>query len=135
MARSPAFLDTNIFVYGHTQGDRSEVARFLATEPYTISVQVLNEFANVALRKLRLPWPIVEPALADMAEVASAVLPLTMLTHQRGLRIAKRYKLQIYDGVLLASALEAGCDTLWSEDMHDGMVVEEQLTVRNPFLL
>ena len=135
MPRAPAFLDTNIFVYGHTQGDRSEVARFLATEPYTISVQVLNEFANVALRKLRLPWPIVEPALADMAEVASAVLPLTMLTHQRGLRIAKRYKLQIYDGVLLASALEAGCDTLWSEDMHDGMVVEEQLTVRNPFLL
>lgn len=51
----------------------------------------------------------------------------------KGLRLAERYQLSLYDGMIVAAALDAGCDTLWSEDMHDGLVVETQLTICNPF--
>lgn len=62
------------------------------------------------------------------------VLPLTIETHRLGMQVAERYMLSVYYGLIIASALQAGCDVLWSEDMQHDMLVEEQLRVRNPFL-
>ncbi len=61
------------------------------------------------------------------------VHPLNVETHETGLRLAERYGLSTYDAMIAASALDAGCDTLWSEDMQHGMALEEGLRIVNPF--
>ena len=128
------FLDSNILIYAALQPDpRSKAARSLLTHGGTISVQVLNEFANVAWRKLRRPWPEIAQALADIRAVLPAPLPLTLATHEAALALTARHNLAFYDALIVASALEAGCSTLLSEDMQDGQVVEGRLTIRNPF--
>ena len=58
---------------------------------------------------------------------------IAMEIHETGLALAERYGLSIYDAMIAASALHAECDTLWSEDMHDGMVIQDQLRIANPF--
>lgn len=61
------------------------------------------------------------------------VHPLTVETHEAGLALAERYNLSTYDAMIAASAIEAGCDTLWSRDIRHGMVLEEGLRIVNPF--
>jgi predicted nucleic acid-binding protein len=61
------------------------------------------------------------------------VEPLTVETHDRGIHVAERYKLSVYDSMIVAAALMAGCNTLYSEDMHDGLLINDQVRVFNPF--
>ena len=61
------------------------------------------------------------------------VHPLTLEIHEIGLELAERYGFSMYDAMIAASALHAGCDTLWSEDMRHDMVVDEGLRIVNPF--
>ena len=49
------------------------------------------------------------------------------------MRLAERYQFRIYDAMIVAAALAAGCDTLWSEDMQDGLMIDDRLAIRNPF--
>ncbi len=131
---SPPFLDTNVLVYAALQPDpRSDAARALLRAGGVISVQVLNEFANVARRKLRRPWPEVRHALAAVRALCPAPQPLTVATHEAALALAERTGYAVYDALILASALEAGCDILCSEDLQDGQVINGHLTIRNPF--
>lgn len=127
------FVDTNALLYllssDETKADRAEA---LLSGRIVISVQVLNEFLNVARRKVGLPWPAVEQALIDVQRFAD-VRPLTLATHQQGLALAKRYQLNVYDAMIAAAALEAGCTTLASEDFSHGRRFDGRLTVRNPF--
>ena len=58
---------------------------------------------------------------------------LTVQTHQVGRALAERYQFSVYDAMIVAAALLSGCTTLWSEDMHDGLLVEDQLRIVNPF--
>lgn len=58
---------------------------------------------------------------------------LTIQTHQVGRAITEKFQFSVYDAVIVAAALIAGCTTLWCEDMHDGLLVEEQLRIINPF--
>jgi predicted nucleic acid-binding protein len=127
------FVDTNVLLY-LLSGDaaKAERAEALLSSRIIISVQVLNEFANVARRKLGLPWPEVEQALTDIRRFAS-VRPLLLDTHEHGLALAKRYQLSVYDAMIAAAALEAGCTTLASEDFSTGRRFENRLTIRNPF--
>ena len=97
-----------------------------------ISVQVLNEFAAVASRKLRMSWPEIREVLAQVRAVCN-VEPMSVDTHDRAAQLAERYGLSIYDALIVAAALLAGCSTLYSEDMQNGQVIERQLTIRNPF--
>ena len=97
-----------------------------------ISVQVLNEFANVARRKQGLAWGELGRVLGDIRHFAD-VKPITLATHERGLELARRYKLGIYDALIAAAALDAGCDTLMSEDFQTGQVFDRRLAVANPF--
>ena len=128
-----SFFDTNILIY-LASGDASKADRAEATIAGggSISVQVLNELANVARRKMQMPWDDAHTFL-NMLRGVLTVHPITVETHEAGLRLAERYGLSIYDSMIVASALGAGCDTLWSEDMQHGMKLDEGLRIANPF--
>ena len=130
-----AFFDTNILVYVVGQKDeRTDTAEALLVGGGIISVQVLNELANVSRKKLRMSWEEIDEALAAVRVLCPSPLPLTIDTHEAGRRIAAKYGYSMFDGLIAASALEAECDTLYSEDLQDGQVIEGRLTIRNPFL-
>jgi predicted nucleic acid-binding protein len=130
----PVFLDTNVLVYAALQSDpRSDTARALLARRATISVQVLNEFVNVAHRKLRRSWPEITKAVSAIRDLCPPPSPITLATHETALRVASRTGYQFYDALIIAAALEAGCATLFSEDLQDGQVIEGSLTIRNPF--
>jgi predicted nucleic acid-binding protein len=127
------FIDTNILVY-LASNDAAKAARAEAiiAAGGAISVQVINELANLLRRKLQFSWDETHGFL-DAIRGLLAVHPLTLKTHDAGLRFAEKYSFSIYDALIVASALEQGCDTLWSEDMQDGMTLEEGLSIQNPF--
>ena len=126
------FIDTNIAVYAFGAGQQADLALRLLRGA-TISVQVLNEFANVAIRKLQYSSDDLAVAISDIRTAASRIAIIDEPTHDLAREIVFRYKLGFYDSVLLASALLADCDTFYSEDMHAGLVLEDQMTIRNPF--
>src|SRR5487761_1096558 len=128
-----SFIDTNVLVYV-ASGDpvKADRAEKTIADGGTISVQVLNELANVARRKMRLSWPETHDLLATVRALLQ-VQPNTLETHQTGLALAERYGLSVYDAMIAAAALHADCDTLWSEDMQDGLVIDGRLRVTNPF--
>jgi predicted nucleic acid-binding protein len=129
-----AFLDTNIFVYAIVQDDpRSHDAEELISAGGTVSVQVLNEFAAVARKKTNMPWSEVRLALESVKVLCPNPLPITIDTHKEALAIAEKYGYRIYDALIVASALEARCTILYSEDMQHGQVISGKLTIRNPF--
>ncbi|WP_119269826.1 PIN domain-containing protein [Taklimakanibacter deserti] len=129
-----SFFDTNVLVYllsdDQAKADRAGV---LIEEGGTVSVQVLNELANVARRKRTLPWSELRQFLSTVCSLLE-VCPLTKELHDRGLALAEHHKLSVYDAMIVAAALEAGCETLWSEDMHHGLMIEHQLRIINPFV-
>jgi len=128
------FFDTNVLVYIVGQEDeRTAVAEALVAGGGVLSVQVLNELAAVARRKLGLTWDEVGEALAAIRVLCPSPVALTIETHEAGLRIAAQYQFHIYDALVAAAALEAGCTTLYSEDLQNGQVIDGCLTIRNPF--
>ena len=128
------FFDTNVLVYIVGQEDeRTALAEALVAGGGVLSVQVLNELAAVARRKLGLTWDEVGEALAAIRVLCPSPVALTIETHEAGLRIAAQYQFHIYDALVAAAALEAGCTTLYSEDLQDGQVIDGCLTIRNPF--
>ena len=133
MSEADVFFDTNIVLY-LLSGDvaKADRAEELLAIGGVISVQVLNEFASVALRKLRMSWPEIREVLAQVRAVCP-VVGLSLETHDRATQVAERYGLSVYDALIVSAALIAGCTTLYSEDMQDGQVIERQLTICNPF--
>ena len=128
-----SFFDTNVLVYIASGDDtKADQAERVVAAGGAVSVQVLNELVNVTRRKMRMSWADTH-AFLDMMRNLLTVHPLTIETHDTGLRLAERYGLSIYDATIAASALHAGCDTLWSEDMQHGMRLDESLRVVNPF--
>jgi predicted nucleic acid-binding protein len=128
------FLDTNVLVYAFSTDERAAKAQQLLERGCVINVQILNEFANVARRKLKMSWTELSDALNDIRTLCPTISPITLDTHAAGLQRAQRYGLSVFDGLVVAAALEAECATLWSEDMQHGLVIDERLTILNPFL-
>jgi predicted nucleic acid-binding protein len=127
------FFDTNVVIYAFRKDDpRSQIAETLLASGGTISVQILNEFAAVARRKLRRTWDEIVPALDILRVFCPAPVPLTIEIHEHALQIAERYGYSIFDSLVVASALRAGSKTLYSENMQDSQLIEG-LTIRNPF--
>ena len=128
-----SFIDTNVIVYvasgASTKADRAEK---IIDDGGAISVQVLNELANVSRRKLRLSWNETRGLLSTIRTLLT-VHPITIETHEIGLSISERYGLATFDAMIVASALQAGCETLWSEDMQHGLKIEGRLRIVNPF--
>jgi predicted nucleic acid-binding protein len=128
-----SFFDTNVLIYlASSDPAKADRAERLLGEGGAISVQVLNEIANVVRRKMRMPWTETHGFLSTLRGLL-VVHPMTPETHDGGLMLAERHNLSIYDAMIAASALEANCDILWSEDMQHGMVLENRLRIVNPF--
>jgi predicted nucleic acid-binding protein len=128
-----AFFDTNVLIYAFAKDERrTKIAETLLSGGGVVGVQTLNEFVAVAVRKLAMPWDDVLEALSAIRVLFPSPVPLTVRTHDAALRIARRYGYHIYDSLVIAAALEARCNTLFSEDMKDGQAVEG-LTIRDPF--
>ncbi len=133
MKRSDRFVDTNVLLYllsaDNAKADRAEAT---LAGGGVLSVQVLNEFAAVASRKLRMSIPEIREMLTTIRAVCR-VVPISEETHDLGLHVAERYRLSIYDSMVVASALMSGCSELLSEDLQHGQRIEDQLVIRNPF--
>jgi predicted nucleic acid-binding protein len=127
------FVDSNVVVYAFTNDARALPARALLQRKPLISVQSLNEFTSVARRKLGMSWQEITESIAVVRMVCPTVLDLTVATHEEALRIAERYGYAIFDALIVASALHANTEILWSEDMQHGMVIDGRLRVANPF--
>lgn len=133
MSAHERFFDTNVLLY-MLSADESKAGR--AEEELAaggiISVQVLNEFASVASRKLKMSLAEIREFLTAIRAVCN-VTPISEETHDKGLEIAEKYGLSIYDAMIVASALLSGCETVLSKDMQDGQILEGKLKIRNPF--
>jgi predicted nucleic acid-binding protein len=132
MPAAEAFFDTNVLLYllSHdtAKADRAEA---LLAAGGIVSVQVLNEFASVALGKKAVDFAELKKILTAIRGTCT-VKALDVETHDLGLEIAKRYRFSVYDSMIVAAALRAKCAVLYSEDLRHGQTIE-QLSIRNPF--
>jgi predicted nucleic acid-binding protein len=127
-----AFFDSDVILYvTDDDGKHRTTTLALLDGGGVVSVQVLNETANVLRRKHRFDWERVNAFLAAVRDTCE-VVPLSVETHARGLAYSEQFQLSVYDGMIVASAVLAGCTTLYSEDMHNGLVIGG-LTIRNPY--
>jgi predicted nucleic acid-binding protein len=130
-------FDSNIVIYAMAESvmdfDKPSLAREIIQTGGIISVQVLNEVAHVALRKLSKTWHEINYALDIIREFCD-VVPVTVETHDEGRYIAERYKLSVFDAMIVAAASLSSCEILYSEDMQDGLVIDGTLRVCNPFI-
>ncbi|WP_093039170.1 PIN domain-containing protein [Roseovarius azorensis] len=129
---SAEFADTNVILYLLDDGPKSDRAEEILGQGPRISVQVLNEALVNCRRKAGLSWDETGAFLAGI-QALCPVEDLTLQTHEVGRALAERYDFSVYDAMIVSAALIAKCTTLWSEDMHDGLLVEDQLRVVNPF--
>lgn len=133
MSAADRFFDTNVLLYLLSADDaKADRAETELSGGGVVSVQVLNEFASVASRKLGMSFGEIREALAAIRAVCT-VVPIGEETHDRGLRIAEKYHLSVYDAMIVAASLLAGCKTLLSEDMQDRQTFDGGLRLRNPF--
>lgn len=128
-----AFIDTNILLYLlSADTDKANQTETILQTGGSISVQVLNELTQVARRKLAMSWLEIEEVIMLIRSICHT-LPLTIETHDRGRQVAERYKLNVYDAMIVASALLGDCETLYTEDMQHGLLIDDQLRICNPF--
>lgn len=127
-----AFFDTNVLVYAATSDAKKRRAADCMSHGGTISIQVLNEFVHVARRKLRHDWPQIELAIELFRASLNDIVPVTLDTHVCAMLFAREHGLSFYDALIVAAAIEAGCDTLFTEDMQHGRKFGG-LTIINPF--
>jgi predicted nucleic acid-binding protein len=133
MSEADSFFDTNVLLYllskDAAKADRAEA---LLASGGVVSLQVLNEFASVASRKLAMTSAEIREILSTI-RAACAVMPLDIETHDLGLDIAERHRFSICDALIVAAAVRAGCAILYTEDLQQGQVIEK-LQIRNPFV-
>ena len=129
---SAEFADTNVVLYLLDDGPKAERAEEILGQGPRISVQVLKEAMVNCRRKAGLSWEDTGAFLEGIKSLCP-VEDLTIQTHQVGRALAEKYQLSVYDAMIVSAALLAGCTTLWTEDMHDGLLVEDRLRIVNPF--
>lgn len=132
-----SFLDTNILIYAHTDLDlRKQVVaqQTIASEDTCLSTQVIQEAANILFKKFQFAWPDIQAVLME-AIGNNNLHTNTAFTISEACRIAGRYGFSFYDSLIIAAALESDCLILLSEDMQHGIVIDQKLTIKNPFLI
>lgn len=128
------FFDTNILISAVGKNDpRAAKAEALLASGGVISIQSLNEFVSVARRKLGMSWKEVKEFLDLICVLCPNPVPISIDTHREALAVAEKYGYSIYDALIASAALDAGCKTIYSEDLQDGQIINRQLTIRNPF--
>ena len=131
------FLDTNIIIYAYSDDEpkKQEIANNILEEyesQITISTQVINELSNTLFRKFKLGTEAVEAVVLELND-NFPIVDFNLQTQLKAIKIKERYQLQFYDSMILATALENGCNIIYSEDMQNGQIIEKQLTIINPF--
>ena len=134
-----AFLDTNVLIYWVDAGPRADTVEALLADDAVISVQVLNEFANVLVKKRKMSLDVVRELCETLIDTCE-IYDLSVRTHQTALALMAKYNLSVYDANIVAAAGLSGCAVLYSEDMHEGLNVkmpavkgDVTLSLRNPF--
>lgn len=128
-------IDSNIAFYALEQGgQKARAAKAVVKAADFISVQVLNEYASSARRKLRRSWSEIDHDIDIIRLTVPKVHAIEAPASREAIRIAERYQLSFYDSLMVAVALENGATTLYSEDMQHGLVIDDRLTITNPFL-
>ena len=128
-----AFFDSNILIYAYSTDVRRERALRTIAGGGVISAQVLNEFTNVLRKKQKQDWAVIEAAVQSIRFRFPDTVPLTADTHAAALALARDHALAFYDALIVAAAIDAGCDTLYSEDLQHGRNIGG-LAIVNPFL-
>ena len=133
MRPTNSFFDTNLLLYlFSSSAKKADTVESLITEGGTISVQVLNEFAAVARRKLNMTIAEISETVDTLTQTLK-VVPLTLDMHRRGLEFTDRYGYSVYDAMILAAALDSGCTQLLTEDLQHQQRIESTLDIVNPF--
>ena len=128
-------LDSNILIYNHSLdfADKRDIARKFFNENPIVSSQVISEYLNVMKRNFHMQ----KSELMNLCFVwleKCIVQPVVLSTLKLTQNLIKNYNFQIFDGIIVASALEAGCEILYSEDLHNGLIIENKLKIINPFV-
>lgn len=137
--KDKGFIDTNVFIYVFLEDEEnvekrrvsSELLQKLSSADVVISTQVLSEIYSVMLRN-----KISDKVIQEKEEILIAetlVSPITLETIKKSWEIRTKYAYSYWDSLIIASALENNCLTLYTEDMHDGQVIEDRLRIINPF--
>ena len=129
----PATSDTNIVIYAFAGSDKKDAASAALRTCDFLSVQVLNEYASTGIRKRRLPWEEVAADIETLKRAITQILPIDSISNGEALRLAERYRLSFYDSLMLAVALRGGAQTIYSEDMQNGLVIDGTLRIVDPF--
>ncbi|HQS60906.1 MAG: hypothetical protein B7X83_07870 [Polynucleobacter sp. 17-46-58] len=127
------FFDTNTLLYLLSSDNKKAdwVSKNLQ-QHNVISVQVLNEFTSASLRKIKISNTELDEFL-DLFTSTFNVRSLDIDTFETGLMVSRRYGYQHYDSMIIAAALQAGCERLYSEDMQHRQVIDKRLQIVNPF--
>ncbi len=129
-----AFLDSNLVLYLYSQDEpekRDRVLRLIEKNSCMISIQVLNEFSNVCIKKFKLPAKAVSLALDELT-MTFEIAGIDADSIRGALRLHETLGYSYYDSLILSTALQNGCEVLFSEDMQDGQVVKSRLRITNP---
>lgn len=129
------FLDSNIIIYAHTDLDlqKQQIAQQLVTlNDTTVSTQVLQESANILIKKFQFPWSDIQTVLKEVSS-NNHLHTNSISTIQDACRVANQYGFSFYDSLIIAAALETGAVVLYSEDLQNGQIIDLALTVKNPF--
>jgi len=127
-------LDTNILIYSHEDQKltKRDIARDLLAELPILSMQVVFEYLNVMKRILQF-------SKTDLMELGTQLIdkcdvrPVEISTVHLAKNLIQKYDFQIFDSIIIASALEANCEILYSEDMQHNLIVNRQLKIINPY--
>lgn len=133
------FIDSNVWLYAATQSQdnppdpRHETARQLITQvqPY-LSVQVINEVTINLLRKFNFGEAEIRSLVGSFYKNYT-VFALDADTFIQASMLREAYQLSFWDSLIVSSALQHQCALLYSEDMQNGLVVENRLQICNPF--
>ncbi len=129
------FSDTNIIAYNYDDAEPDKcifISDVLASVERNISTQVLSELANILSKKFKFPWSAIAAAHSELKANFTLHL-LTEHTIAKAVSLAERYKYSYYDSLILASAIEAQCEVLYSEDFQHNQLIEG-VCIINPFL-
>jgi len=131
-----AFLDTNILIYLYSEDDeikRSTAYSIINSYACVTSIQAFNEACNVWFKKFGWSASKIEEHLDNIAKVCDDVLPVHRVTVNKAVTLKNRYGFSFYDCLMLTSALDSGCQIIFTEDMRNSQIVESTLKIVNPF--
>ena len=128
-------LDSNILIYNHSLDHENKrlIARGFFKENPVVSSQVISEYLNVMKRNFKMQKLELIQLCSLWLEKCS-VQPVILSTIKLAQDVIGKYDFQVFDGIIVAAALEADCDILYSEDMQNGQVIENTLKIVNPFV-